>query len=393
MGKIDIKKYNQKDVVYVFGFSSTDKLLSRSPFVSKLLLFLRWKKVPYQHVTLGDPRKAPRNKFPFAVLNGELIADSEEIILRVRQHFSLPPTEGEAEARKKTIGVRRVCEDHLYWVVRFTWITDEGWKKYKASLPKVPAMLAKTIYNAILNGNRDQAHAQGVWRKSGKRHTRTHAFVASLLRCCVASSVHLCSSTYQASTSQGTCSSGLQFLFFVLFYFILRYAVVLTTLLLPRNFYLPAPSLHRSYPRPSHTHTHNKLRYYATLHLPPPYTINIFCSSASYSIIVCTRLRTHAAHNINVEEEVMREGREDKEYLEAMLEAAGGEYFGGNSVGDIDCVVAGMVSVIIDSDVSSKLQDLFRESATLVKYTERVFEAVGACPPFTSSTAEIENDK
>mmetsp|Transcript_17539 Transcript_17539/g.43713 ORF Transcript_17539/g.43713 Transcript_17539/m.43713 type:complete len:260 (-) Transcript_17539:346-1125(-) len=259
MGKIDIKKYNQKDVVYVFGFSSTDKLLSRSPFVSKLLLFLRWKKVPYQHVTLGDPRKAPRNKFPFAVLNGELIADSEEIILRVRQHFSLPPTEGEAEARKKTIGVRRVCEDHLYWVVRFTWITDEGWKKYKASLPKVPAMLAKTIYNAILNGNRDQAHAQGVWRKS--------------------------------------------------------------------------------------------------------------------------------------EEEVMREGREDKEYLEAMLEAAGGEYFGGNSVGDIDCVVAGMVSVIIDSDVSSKLQDLFRESATLVKYTERVFEAVGACPPFTSSTAEIENDK
>lgn len=141
-----------------------------SPFGLKLETWLKMKELPY--VSQGSFTKmGPKDKVPFAEIEGQLIGDSELIIDRIKVLLG-EDTSSELSAveRAKSLVIRRLVEEHLYFVLMHSrWIDDTGWEVF-ASLVfgHIPRLIRPVIRNKIRKIVRQNLIAQGISRHTNQ---------------------------------------------------------------------------------------------------------------------------------------------------------------------------------------------------------------------------------
>ncbi|MBK6656918.1 MAG: glutathione S-transferase family protein [Proteobacteria bacterium] len=125
----------------VFGLAKTWDFPDASPYVCKLVMWLRMAGLPYELIYVPWPQmieRAPRKSVPWIEdADGEVIHDSQRIIerltakrgIRLDAHLT---TRERAEMR----AWQRLLEDHYYWagLVQMRWVEDHNWAIYKKEL-------------------------------------------------------------------------------------------------------------------------------------------------------------------------------------------------------------------------------------------------------------------
>jgi glutathione S-transferase len=100
-----------------------------SPFCLKIEMLLTSLDIPFEIQELSDPRKAPKGKVPFLLVDGKRIADSE-LITEYLDNLTGGKVYAGLTGKQKAMGVAltRLAEDHLYWLmVASRWLDDEWW--------------------------------------------------------------------------------------------------------------------------------------------------------------------------------------------------------------------------------------------------------------------------
>jgi glutathione S-transferase len=125
----------------VFGLAKTWDFPDASPYVCKLVMWLRLAGIDYdlQYVPWPDMiEKAPRKSVPWIEdTDGEVIHDTTRIIDRLTEKYAVQidahlSDQGRAQMR----AWQRLLEDHYYWasLVHMRWIDDNNWPAYKEEL-------------------------------------------------------------------------------------------------------------------------------------------------------------------------------------------------------------------------------------------------------------------
>ena len=100
-----------------------------SPFCLKIEMLLTDLKLEFTTSDLADPRKAPKGKLPFLLVDGQTIADSELITEFLDAHTNGAVYAGLSPAQKaEGMAISRLVEDHLYWLmVASRWLDEDWW--------------------------------------------------------------------------------------------------------------------------------------------------------------------------------------------------------------------------------------------------------------------------
>jgi hypothetical protein len=118
--------------VRVFGLPPVWGTPNPSPFVIKLLTWLRMAGIAYEQVVLKRPPQSPTGKIPYVVLpDGRLLSDSSAIVetLAVERGVDLD-AHLDARGRAEAHVIRRTIEEHLYFVGLYErFATPEGFAR------------------------------------------------------------------------------------------------------------------------------------------------------------------------------------------------------------------------------------------------------------------------
>ncbi|CAA99803.1 CaDmium Responsive [Caenorhabditis elegans] len=149
------KKDYKKDTVYLYQFKRTRKCPNLSPFCIKVEILCRAYNIPYE--ICDDKLRWSRNgSIPFIELNGEHIADTDLIEMRLRRHFNIPSLPAAQEAH--SVALTRLADNHLFnLLIRYKIIGDEffhilvrsiGIPKFLQPLlfPLIRASFGKKVY-------------------------------------------------------------------------------------------------------------------------------------------------------------------------------------------------------------------------------------------------------
>jgi len=155
----------QEDVVYAFVPTTGFSAVNLSPYSLKVMAWLKATGVP--HKVIVSNRPGPYGQFPFVSLNGEVIADSSEIIDRLSAHFgkNLDADLGEDE-RGHIVAYQRMIEEHLNNVILYwRWITPEGWKAWnKEVFGFIPFPFNLFVPSMLRGGVKKRLVANGAGR-------------------------------------------------------------------------------------------------------------------------------------------------------------------------------------------------------------------------------------
>lgn len=138
-----------------------------SPFCGKVETYLRLAGHAYEVKTTPSPIGTPKGKLPLLIDGAHTIADSGMILQYLKNKMGDPldahldaPTRGAAHA------VRRMVEEHLYFVIVWVrWIDRGGWRHTNEALfGAMPAGFRHVAPNVLRRRVRQQLQAQGVGR-------------------------------------------------------------------------------------------------------------------------------------------------------------------------------------------------------------------------------------
>lgn len=156
-------------MIKLYQFPTAWSLPNPSPFCMKLETYLRMAKLPFEIVTVVDPRKALKGKLPIISDDGKKIADSGFIIDYLQQKYGVP-LDGHLTAMQKAeaLAVRRMLEEHLYWIIVYSrWIDNRYWPITKeAFFGKLKKPLYYFIPQLIQRKTRQDLYRQGIGRHS-----------------------------------------------------------------------------------------------------------------------------------------------------------------------------------------------------------------------------------
>lgn len=161
-------------MITVYTFGGAWEAVDLSPFVFKLLTWLRMTGVAYETAP-GDIRKAPKRKLPYIDDgSGALLGDSSLIIEHltakgVAAHLAgddlSPPAAAIATAFKGMI------ESELYFVILSSrWSADRGFATYRPVLEKafarmgIPSLVMPPVLWMLRRQMVEQAYCQGMGR-------------------------------------------------------------------------------------------------------------------------------------------------------------------------------------------------------------------------------------
>ncbi len=113
------------------------------------------------------PRKAPKGKLPYVLIDGKVIADSELItqtldeLTQGKVYAGLSPRE-----RAHGVALTRLAEDHLYWLmVASRWLDDEWWPNIVEGFFHIaPAPIRPLVANLARRQVRKTLDLQGLGR-------------------------------------------------------------------------------------------------------------------------------------------------------------------------------------------------------------------------------------
>ncbi len=128
-------------MIRVFGLAKTWDFPDASPYVCKLVMWLRLAGLEYELLYVPWPEmieRAPRKSVPWIEdADGEVIHDSQRIIDRLtdKRDITLDAHLSPRE-RAQMRAWQRLLEDHYYWagLVQMRWVEDHNWAIYKKEL-------------------------------------------------------------------------------------------------------------------------------------------------------------------------------------------------------------------------------------------------------------------
>ncbi len=154
-------------MIKLFQYPTDWDLPNVSPFCMKMETYLRLAQLPYEKVTVLDPRKAPKGKLPYIDDNGQIVADSGIIIDYLKSKYSDALDSRLTPVQKATgVVMRRMIEEHLYWIIIFSrWMDDAGWEKIKSLyFGELPQFMKAFVPELIRRQYIKVLYGQGVGR-------------------------------------------------------------------------------------------------------------------------------------------------------------------------------------------------------------------------------------
>ncbi|MEM8505246.1 MAG: glutathione S-transferase family protein [Cyanobacteria bacterium P01_D01_bin.1] len=156
-------------MITLYQFAPALGLRCPSPVCLKLETYLRMTALPYQVAANANVLKAPKKKLPYIVDNGHVIADSGFIINYLMETYGdsldahLSPKQ-----RGTMLGMRRLMEEHLYWVAfYFRWVDDDNWKIIKdVFFEDVPMPMRLVVPTLVRRSAIRDLYGQGIGRHS-----------------------------------------------------------------------------------------------------------------------------------------------------------------------------------------------------------------------------------
>jgi glutathione S-transferase len=141
---------------------------SPSPFVIKLLTWLRMAKIQYELRPLKSPPRSRSKKIPYIELSsGEIVDDSSRIIARISSERGVDLDAGlDAHARAVARLLQATFEGHLYFAGLYDrFATQEGWERTKKDYFRgLPAPLRPAIAWSVRRNATRNLHGQGTGR-------------------------------------------------------------------------------------------------------------------------------------------------------------------------------------------------------------------------------------
>ncbi len=138
-----------------------------SPFCLKAEMAMSYLNMDFEHVIEKDPRKTPKGKLPYMVIDGEKIADSE-LILEKLDELSQGKLYGGLTPQEKAIGFAftRLAEDHLYWLmVSSRWLEDDWFPNVvEGFFGFVPGFIRGFAARSAQKGVKETLHLHGLGR-------------------------------------------------------------------------------------------------------------------------------------------------------------------------------------------------------------------------------------
>ncbi|MEZ5825026.1 MAG: glutathione S-transferase family protein [Geminicoccaceae bacterium] len=156
-------------MIVLFQFKRPDNLPNFSPFCMKLECFLRMAGLEYRNEWITDPRKGPKGKAPWIELDGEIIGDSDLIIDRLVERYSIDVDGGLSPAeRARGRAIAALLEDRLLYSALYSrWIDPAGAALIKKSFFRdMPRLVAPLAFAMIQRSQRSKLHQQGTGRHS-----------------------------------------------------------------------------------------------------------------------------------------------------------------------------------------------------------------------------------
>lgn len=151
--------------VYTFGPAWGIPVPTSSPFGLKLVTWLRMHDVPHQVHVENNPGKGPKNKCPWAVVDGEAIGDSQLVIETIMQRRGIADRELSPRQAAIATSARLMIEEHFHQVWEHElFIHEGGWKRGYEFWDQLPPVARTLIRNLARSGLRKQLYARGVGR-------------------------------------------------------------------------------------------------------------------------------------------------------------------------------------------------------------------------------------
>ena len=114
-----------------------------------------------------DPRPAPKHKLPYIKDGEKIIADSALIINYLKSTYGDKLDQNlTSEQKAIALGIQRLCEEHLYWLIVYDrWVDDAGWKIINpVFFAKLPFMLKLFVPELIRKKQKKACYKQGIGR-------------------------------------------------------------------------------------------------------------------------------------------------------------------------------------------------------------------------------------
>ncbi len=153
--------------VYTFGPAWGIPVPTASPFGVKLITWLRMHEVAHEIHIENNPGKGPKGKVPWAVVDGEPIADSQLVIEAIAARRGI----GEPALSPRELAIanatRLMIEEHFHQVWEHElFIHDGGWKRGYEFFDQLPRGVRVLVRNVARSALRKQLKARGVGRHS-----------------------------------------------------------------------------------------------------------------------------------------------------------------------------------------------------------------------------------
>ncbi len=139
-----------------------------SSFGLKLETWLRMIDQPYE-VKWSFTKMGPKKKVPFVVMDGTSLGDSELIIQQIcAQSGHDPDSHLTQTARKQSLFIRRLVEEHFYFILVYSrWQDPAVWPEFSRRLfASVPFPVRPLIKSRAQKAVKGMLHAQGISRHS-----------------------------------------------------------------------------------------------------------------------------------------------------------------------------------------------------------------------------------
>lgn len=140
-----------------------------SPFCMKALCMLATSDLPYEVIETPDPRKAPKGKLPMIEVDGNVIADSEDIRAYIEAAADIDFDDGLSDRdRAISRAVIRMVEEHVYFaIVADRWGEDDNWVHVRETFFKdIPGVFRGIVTSFIRKQALQSLQGQGIGRFS-----------------------------------------------------------------------------------------------------------------------------------------------------------------------------------------------------------------------------------
>ncbi|MEL7028822.1 MAG: glutathione S-transferase family protein [Pseudomonadota bacterium] len=116
-------------MIILYDFKSEGVVGSPSPFVLKIETFLRLADLDFEKRHVALPTKAPKQKLPYIVDDGEVVCDSAFIIEHAKRKHGVDLDAWLSDAQLAVAhAARKMIEESTYWTAVYArWMDEANW--------------------------------------------------------------------------------------------------------------------------------------------------------------------------------------------------------------------------------------------------------------------------